>query len=174
MTDSAGEHQRCAKARVQSVRCGVLTVSDSRTEATDRGGPCVAKLLGDAGHEIVERAIVADEADALRARLQAWIADERIEAIVTTGGTGISSRDVTVDVVRDLLSSELEGFGELFRMLSWQQVGAAAMLSRALGGLAGDTLVFALPGSVKAVELAVRELIAPQLSHLVWHRQRGD
>ena len=150
-----------------SVRCAVLTISDSRDASSDTSGPLARRLLEEAAHEVVARDLVPDDAAAIESALQRWVADEQVEAIVSTGGTGVAPRDNTIEVVRRMLRVELEGFGELFRMLSYEQVGGAAMLSRAVGGLAGDTLLFALPGSPGAVELGVRELIAPQLSHLV-------
>lgn len=173
------EHERRAAGEVSPIRCAVLTVSDTRTPATDTSGPLAAKLLEASGHVVVARAIVPDEPPAIAAQLERWLADPAVAAVVSTGGTGLAPRDRTVDVVRPMLTTELESFGELFRMLSWNQVGGLALLSRAVGGMVsrppaegGDTFVFALPGSGKAVELAVRELIGPQLRHLVWVRRQ--
>ncbi len=156
----------------EPVRCAVLTVSDSRTPQTDRSGPLCERLLAEFGHQTVERAIARDEPQAIRRQVEAWLADGRIQAVLVTGGSGIGTRDTTADVVRGLLTAELPGFGELFRVLSHRQIGAAAMLSRAVGGLAArdgeaGTLVFAMPGSPAAVELALRELVGPQLGHMV-------
>ena len=179
MATESSDHERRAAARTagRPVRCAVLTISDTRTAETDRGGPLAEKLLAGGGHVTAARALVPDEPEAIRCQLEAWLGDPDIHAVITTGGTGISARDTTVEVVRDLLTTELEGFGELFRMISYQKVKAAAMLSRAVAGLVGrdaadggDTFVFALPGSPDAVETAITELIAPQLAHLVWHR----
>lgn len=168
-----------AAAARRPVRCAVLTVSDTRTMETDEGGRTLIRLLEAAGHATTQRAIVRDEPSAIRAAIEAWVGDEAIDAVVSTGGTGIARRDTTIEVVRSLLTSELEGFGELFRMLSYQEVGAAAMLSRAVGGLVvrepqlgGETFLFAVPGSVNAVETAVAKLVAPQLAHLVWERRK--
>ena len=105
-------------------------------------------------------------------QLRAWLADTSLHAIFCTGGTGIAKRDTTIEVVERLLNKKLDGFGELFRMLSWDQVGAAAMLSRATGGLAGETLLFAMPGSTNAVKLAMEKLLVPELAHLIWERRR--
>lgn len=180
MSKSSIQHQSRAtdQARKAPVGCAVLTVSDTRTEATDEGGPLAAHLLESCGHQVRARAIVQDEPQAIGRLIEAWLADSSIQAIVTTGGTGISARDTTIEVVRRFLTLELDGFGELFRMLSFQRIKGAAMLSRAVGGLAtrapeagGDTLIFAVPGALDAVETAVKELIAPQLAHLVWHRK---
>jgi len=155
-------------------------VSDTRTIESDLGGATVARLASEAGHHVVARQIVVDEEDAVGAALAPWIADPSVDAVLLTGGTGVAPRDRTVDVVRRLLALELEGFGELFRMLSFEQVGASAMLSRAIGGLVirppaegGETWIFAMPGSLNAVETAMSRLIAPQLAHLVWERRRG-
>jgi len=136
----------------------------------------IEKLLTEAGHITATRAIVRDDAVAIADQIEHWLADTSIHAVLITGGTGIARRDTTVEVVRRYLTAELEGFGELFRMLSWQQVKAAAMMSRAVGGLAitahGETFIFAMPGSPNAVETAMRNLIAPQLSHMVWERRK--
>ncbi len=154
-------------------RCAVLTVSDTRARATDRGGDAVAHALTAAGHAVEHRDLVPDEPEAVRAAVRGWLdAATPPDVILTTGGTGIARRDTTVEVARQLIDKELEGFGELFRMLSYEQVGPAAMLSRAVGGLAGETLLFTLPGSVNAVTLAMEKLIVPELPHLVWERSR--
>lgn len=167
---STSEHRE--KAKDQSAVCAVLTISDTRTEADDKGGQAVMAALREAGHAVAEYAIVKDEPAQIDARLRLWLARPDIHAICCTGGTGIARRDTTIEVVERLLDKELDGFGELFRMLSWQEVGAAAMLSRAVAGLAGETLIFAMPGSTNAVGLAMSKLIAPELRHLVWERRR--
>ena len=165
--------------RNQGVRCAVLTVTDSRTDTTDRGGPLIRTLLEDAGYVVADHALVPDEAAAIGARLSDWCGDPTLHAIIATGGSGLSRRDVTVDVVRGLIAMEIPGFGELFRMLSYEQVKAAAMLSRAIAGLVlrppdlgGETYIFALPGSPNAIETAMNDLIVPQLAHLVWERNK--
>lgn len=177
MSVSTGQHRRAAEGddRSRSVACAVLTVSDTRTRETDTGGARIVALLEGAGHTVALRGLVRDEGAEIGAWLDGAVADVRVRAILTTGGTGVARRDTTIDVVRARLSVELEGFGELFRMLSYAEVGAAAMLSRAAAGLvrpqgaAGHAkLVFAMPGSVNAVETAMSKLIAPELSHLVW------
>ncbi|MHC5113531.1 MAG: MogA/MoaB family molybdenum cofactor biosynthesis protein [Planctomycetota bacterium] len=178
MTDSAESHRRQAadRTRATPIRCAVLTVSDTRTEATDASGPAAEAILAEHGFETTARAIVRDEADQIRAQLVTWLDDPAVDVVLTTGGTGIGRRDGTIEVVRELLAKELEGFGELFRMISFHEIGAAAMLSRATAGLAvrGDveTVVFALPGSRNAVETALRKLIVPELPHVVWERRR--
>ncbi|MHC4415449.1 MAG: MogA/MoaB family molybdenum cofactor biosynthesis protein [Planctomycetota bacterium] len=181
MSSSFADHERraAAHARAQPVRCAVLTISDSRTPETDESGPLIERLLAESGHQVAARALVSDEPELIDRQLEAWLADRGIQAILTTGGTGLAARDTTVEVVRRLFAVELEGFGELFRMLSYQQVKAAAMLSRAVAGLVvrepaagGETFIFALPGSADAVETALTNLIGPQLAHLVWERRK--
>lgn len=170
---STAEHRD--KAAGQIARCAVLTISDTRTKDTDKGGRVIIDALEAAGHAIVDYRIVKDEAEDIEPQLRAWLTPgngETIDAILTTGGTGIARRDTTVEVVGRLLDKPLEGFGELFRMLSWDQVGPAAMLSRAVAGLAGETLIFTMPGSTAAVDLAMSRLIVPELPHLIWERRR--
>lgn len=181
MSESSQEHlhQAAGHAKANPARGCILTVSDTRTAETDRGGPLIEQKLTDAGHEILARRIVRDDPQAIRGQLEQWAADPAIQVILTTGGTGLARRDSTVEIVRDLLDVEIEGFGELFRMLSYAEVQAAAMLSRAVAGLVirrpdagGDTYIFALPGSTNAITLALDKLIVPQLAHLIWERSR--
>jgi molybdenum cofactor biosynthesis protein B len=158
------EHKAHAPA---SVRCFVLTVSDSRTEATDTSGRAIADLLTAGGHQVSGRAIVKDDPDLVRGTIERQLAVPDVDAIVSTGGTGISSRDATYEAVSAMLQKRLDGFGELFRMLSYQQIGPAAMMSRACAGLAGGRIVICLPGSEAAVRLAMEKLVIPELGHLV-------
>lgn len=162
---SAEAHRASAPA---SVRCAVLTVSDTRTPETDSSGAMIREMLGFAGHGIAVYRIVPDEPDQIRRILMEWIARGDIQAILSNGGTGIAARDTTYDAIASLLDKRIDGFGELFRMLSWQEVGAAAMLSRAVAGVAGGTLIVAMPGSTNAVRLALTKLIVPELGHLVY------
>ena len=150
-----------------SVRCFILTVSDTRTEATDTSGRVIAELLTAAGHVVAGRTIVKDEADLVRGTLERRLASSDVQAIITTGGTGITSRDSTYEVVSALLQKRLDGFGELFRMLSFEQIGPAAMMSRACAGLVAGHIVVSLPGSEAAVRLAMERLLIPELGHLV-------
>lgn len=153
------------------VSCAVLTISDSRTEETDRSGDVVKERLREAGHPIDYYRIVPDEGEHIRAVLLHLVG--QVEVVITTGGTGIGRRDTTIEVADRLIQKPLPGFGELFRMLSFEQIGAAAMLSRATAGLYGtedgpaETLLFCCPGSVAAVELALDRLIVPDLQHVV-------
>lgn len=149
-----------------SLRAAVLTVSSTRTLDSDTSGALLAERLVGAGHVLADRRLVADDPAAIGAVLDRWIADPAVQVVLTTGGTGISARDCTAAVVRARLSRELPGFGELFRMLSWEEVGPAAMLSDAVGGLAGSTAIFALPGSSAACRLGIERLILPELGHL--------
>ena len=158
------EHKAAAPARVG---CYVITVSDTRTEDTDTGGRAIVELLGAAGHEIVGRTIVKDDPEQLRDAIGRQLANPAVQAIVATGGTGITSRDCTYEAVNGMLWKRLDGFGELVRMLSYHQIGAAAMLSRAVAGTIAGRIVVALPGSEAAVRLAVEKLILPELGHLV-------
>jgi molybdenum cofactor biosynthesis protein B len=158
------EHRRRGAG---SVRCLVVTVSDTRRPANDASGARAAEMLASAGHEVRERVIVPDEAAEIGARVRAAIADPEIDAVVLTGGTGVAPRDVTTETIEALLQKRLDGFGEIFRMLSFAEVGGAAMLSRAVAGIAGSTAIFALPGSTKAVELAMAKLVVPELGHLI-------
>lgn len=167
---STSEHRE--KAKAQSANCAVLTISDTRNESNDEGGRIIRTSLESAGHAVKAYRIVKDEPAQIDAALREWLQDPTIHAILCTGGTGIARRDTTIEVVERLLDKKLDGFGELFRMLSYEQVAAAAMLSRATAGLAGETLLFAMPGSTNAVRLAMEKLIAPELSHLVWERRR--
>ena len=151
----------------KSVRCFVLTISDTRTPETDTGGRAIAELLEANGHEIAGRAIVKDDPDAIRSHIVRQLEDPSAQVIITTGGTGITSRDSTYEVVGNLLDKRLEGFGELFRMLSYQEIGPAAMMSRACAGTAHGKIIVSLPGSENAVRLAMKKLLIPELGHLV-------
>jgi molybdopterin adenylyltransferase len=166
---SVADHHRHAPA---SVACFVLTVSDSRTPETDTSGRAIADLLEAAGHRVTARDLVRDEpADVMRV-LRDQIAKGHARVIITTGGTGITRRDSTYEAVTALLDKRLDGFGELFRMLSFQEIGPAAMLSRATGGVSGGCAIFMLPGSEAAVRLAVSKLILPELGHLAYELTR--
>ncbi|MDX1501403.1 MAG: MogA/MoaB family molybdenum cofactor biosynthesis protein [Thermoanaerobaculia bacterium] len=170
MSKATDEHREAAAGRTAA--CGVLTVSDSRTPETDRGGDLLVELLVAAGHTVAAREWVADDPMAVGRVIGEWIRDEGVEVVLTTGGTGLSSRDGTVEVVLRYLDKRIDGFGELFRMLSFEEIGPAAMLSRAVAGLAHETLLFALPGSPAAIRLALDRLILPELPHLLFERSR--
>jgi len=162
---SVDEHRARAEG-LSALRAAVVTVSDTRTLDTDASGRAIIELLERAGHRVAERTIVPDDPEKISRVLGHWL-DAEIEAVILTGGTGIAPRDGTVEVVRRVLDVELPGFGEIFRHLSWEQIGAAAFLSRALAGVARGKAVFSLPGSTTAVRLAMESLILPELSHIV-------
>ncbi len=155
-----------AAAERGPIRCAVLTISDTRDEASDRSGALIREMLTGAGQEVVDYRIVPDDPTRISQILDELIG--RCEVILSSGGTGISHRDTTVEVVERKLEKELPGFGELFRMLSYREIGAGALLSRAVAGLSRNTLIFAMPGSTNAVTLALRDLILPEIEHLVW------
>ena len=156
----------------RSARCMVVTVSDTRDLASDRSGQRATDLLTEGGHEVRRREIVADDRDAIAALVRAGIADPEIDAVVLTGGTGIAPRDTTFDVLNRKYAKVMPGFGELFRMLSYQEVGAAAMLSRASAGTYRGRVVISTPGSPNAVQVAWEKLIAPEIAHLAWEVAR--
>ena len=149
-----------------SVLCAVLVVSDTRTLQTDKGGLLIEELLENHGHAVASRQIVRD--DEFRIRDAVEVAQRGdAEVVIVTGGSGIGARDCTPEALRPLLTKEMPGFGEVFRVLSFSEVGAATMLSRAFAGVMGRTLLFVLPGSTNAVKLAMEKLILPELGHLV-------
>lgn len=167
---SADAHKQAARSVVP--RCAVVTLSDTRTLATDTSGQTIIRLLEQDGAQVVDRLLLKDDPDDLRRHLDDLLSRDALDAVLLTGGTGIARRDTTVPVIESLLDTPLPGFGELFRMLSYEQVGSAAMLSRALGGVARGKILFAMPGSTKAVELAMIRLILPELRHLIEHLSR--
>ena len=145
------------------VNIAVLTISDTRTEANDTSGDALAERIVAAGHRLVARALERDDTNRIEARLRAWIADPAVDVVITSGGTGVTGRDVTPEVFERLLEKKIEGFGELFRMLSYAKIGTSTMQSRALGGVAAGTYLFALPGSTGAVKDAWDDILVFQL-----------
>ncbi len=180
------DHKQQAAGR--SVQCAIVTCSDTRTQENDESGKLIQQMLADQGHEVAFYNIEKDEPAGIRLVIKQLVRREDIKAIILNGGTGISRRDNTYDAVSELLTKTLPGFGEIFRMLSYQTIGSGAILSRATAGIiatsgkyapaTGDfardrhTVVFSIPGSPQAVELAMRELILKELSHLVWETVR--
>ena len=150
-----------------SIACAVITVSDTRTIETDRSGQLIKQLLTQAGHQILTYTIVKDEPAAIRDLLTYLEHQFKLEAIILTGGTGIAPRDTTYDVISNWLDRTIPGFGEIFRYLSYKQIGSRAIASRAVAGVKQQKLVFSLPGSSNAVKLGITELILPELNHLV-------
>ena len=174
MSESVRGHREAAP---ETVRVAVLTISDTRTPETDTGGDVVEETMRGAGHEVVAREIVRDEATSIRTTLVDLLARPDVDAVVTTGGTGISARDTTYEVVERMVEKRLDGFGELFRMLSYEEIGAAAVLSRALAGTVGAKFVASLPGSRNAVRLGMEKLLVPEIAHIVFelrkHQEKG-
>jgi molybdenum cofactor biosynthesis protein B len=158
------EHKAAAPA---SIACFVLTVSDTRTEANDKSGDAITELLTGAGHTVAGRAIVKDEPADVGRVISDQLSRGDVDVIITTGGTGLTSRDSTYEAIIDLLEKQLEGFGELFRMLSYHDIGPAAMLSRAVAGTSRGKVIVSLPGSEGAVRLGMSKLVIPELGHLV-------
>jgi len=149
---------------VKSLNCAVLTISDTRTERDDTSGALLAELLNADGHKLADRALVRDDVYRIRATVSAWIADEDIHVILTTGGTGFTGRDSTPEALSPLFDKTISGFGELFRQISYTDIGASTIQSRAVGGLANATLIFALPGSSNAVRTGWEKIVGPQLN----------
>jgi molybdenum cofactor biosynthesis protein B len=164
MSQAVAEHRADAP---QALNLAVMTVSDTRTIETDTSGARIVELAEGAGHRIVARAIVPDAPEVMRPLLEQWRDRADLHAALVTGGTGISARDQTYETVSALLSKPLPGFGELFRILSFAEIGPACMLSRAVGGLMGRLVLLVMPGSRAAVELAMTKIILPELPHLV-------
>ena len=164
MSQAVIDHRGAARA---SLNLAVVTVSDTRTEETDTSGAMIVALAEAAGHRILARQIIRDEPAEMVALFRVLCARDDVDAILLTGGTGISPRDQTYETVSALLTKRLPGFGELFRMLSYAEIGSACLLSRSVGGLIGGTVILVMPGSRAAVELAMRKIIVPELPHIV-------
>jgi molybdopterin adenylyltransferase len=169
VSESVHRHRESAP---EHVRLAVLTISDTRTPENDTGGDTIEELMRDAGHEIVARRIVKDDAARIRTEIVNLLARPDADAVITTGGTGISARDTTYEVVDRMIEKKLDGFGEIFRALSFEEIGAAAILSRAVAGTVGTKLVACLPGSRNAVRLAVEKLLVPEISHVIFELRK--
>lgn len=164
------DHKRAAD-QIGEVSFAVITVSDSRSEAEDESGTLIQDRLQRAGHRLVSYRLLGNDLGAIQQEVMRLI-EARVGCIVTTGGTGLGRRDLTIEAVTPLLDKHLEGFGEIFRLLSFQEVGSAALMSRATAGTSRGTLIFCLPGSAKAVRLALERLILPELKHLIREAHR--
>lgn len=167
----AEDHRAQAAQHHETVRAAIVTVSDTRTPETDSSGQTIRALLEEAGHQVVGYRIVPDEPEAVEAVLEEFV-QGTAQILLFNGGTGISRRDRTYDVLARKLEKVLPGFGELFRVLSYQEIGAAAMLSRATAGVYRDRVVVSMPGSTHAVRLAMEKLILPEIRHLAWELVR--
>ena len=164
---TAMSHEEHRAASPDAVGCHVITVSDTRTEETDTGGRLLRTLLAEAGHRVLGHEIVRDDPAALRAAIERQLEADATQAVITTGGTGISRRDGSYEVIAGVIEKRLDGFGELFRALSFEEIGPAAMMSRAVAGAARGKVVIALPGSWAAVRLGMTRLVLPELGHMV-------
>ena len=145
------------------IKIAILTVSDSRTEADDTSGKALVERLTEAGHKLAEKLILPDDKYKIRAAVSRWIADENVDVVITTGGTGLTGRDITPEAVTPLFDKEIEGVGELFRWVSYQEIGTSTIASRCIGGLANATFIFCLPGSTGACRTGWDKVISPQL-----------
>lgn len=162
---SVHEHKQ---EKIQA-QCVIITISDTRDEDSDKSGQLISQFLEEAGHEIIQRKIIPDEKEVIKNTVEVACQREDVNVVLTSGGTGISKRDVTIETIGKLLDKELTGFGELFRMLSYtEDIGSAAMMSRAIAGINNQTAIFSMPGSSGAVNLAMRKLIVPELSHVLF------
>ncbi|MBI5153650.1 MogA/MoaB family molybdenum cofactor biosynthesis protein [Candidatus Poribacteria bacterium] len=168
MPSESTTRHRCEAGELPPVRVAIITVSDTRTETTDLSGARIRELLAAVGHHIAHYILIRDEPDHIRDEVVRLCGSGDCDVIILNGGTGIAPRDGTFEAISAVLDRTLPGFGELFRMLSWEEVGPAAMLSRAVAGLRGRTLIFSTPGSSNAVNLAMTRLILPELKHLVY------
>ncbi len=167
---STGEHKKSAP---RSVSLGILTVSTTRTLETDKSGQWIRKQAGKEGHQVLYHAVVPDDAAGISKALLDVIHEQGPQAVLLTGGTGISHQDVTIEAVKPLLKKELTAFGYLFAQMSFEQIDSAAIMSRATAGIIGNTVVFCMPGSLAACKLACKALIFPELGHIVRHIHAG-
>jgi molybdopterin adenylyltransferase len=162
---SITEHKKSA---ISSVRCKVITVSDTRNKDNDKSGQLMISLLHENGHEMIDYMIVKDDSAEIKEAVLKGCSDNSIDVVLVNGGTGIAKRDVTIETLKPLFDKEMSGFGEIFRLLSYQEdIGSAAILSRAIAGIIKDTAVFSTPGSTGAVRLAMHKLILPEIGHVV-------
>ena len=171
MSSIPSQHKQQAP---RAITCAVLTVSDTRSLNTDRGGAEIIRRLEAHGHTIAARDICADDPTLITGCINGWRNELAPDAILVTGGTGISPRDHTYETISQILTKPIPGYGELFRWLSYQEIGSAAMLSRTVGGLVDRTLVLTMPGSPAAVQLAMDKLILPELGHLVQQAHKSS
>ncbi|MFC2011904.1 molybdenum cofactor biosynthesis protein B [Chloroflexota bacterium] len=160
-------HQEHKEASPKSVNCAVLTFSDSRTEQTDESGKLLCQKLSENGHRVLAYAVLKDDSEAIRRKLDELLGQDELQVIITNGGTGIGRRDVAVETVSAFLEKTLDGFGELFRSLSYQEIGTASIMSRAVAGVAKGKVIICLPGSSGAARLAIDKIVLPEIGHMV-------
>ena len=158
------EHKREAP---QTISCAIITISDSRTEQTDESGTLLKQRLSDSGHRVIAYAILKNDVDAIKKKINELLSQPELQVIITSGGTGAGHRDITVETISPFLDKKLDGFGELFRSLSYQEIGTASIMSRAIAGVVGGKVIICLPGSLGAVKLAMDKIILPEIGHLV-------
>jgi len=163
------EHRKDSPTRLNFI---IVTVSDTRGEKEDSSGKVLCEMVLNAGHALLDRYRVKDESSEIQSLISTLLTNESVDVILLTGGSGIARRDVTVEGIRPFLEKEIDGFGELFRHLSYLEIGPPAMLSRAIAGVAGGKIVFSLPGSENAVRLAIEKLILPEVGHMVWEARK--
>ena len=156
----------------RSVSCAVLTISSTRTELDDDSGRLIIRKLGENGHRVISYCILKDEADSIKKKIYELLKEEKLQVIIANGGTGVSRRDVTIDTISPILEKKLDGFGELFRFLTYQEIGTGSIMSRAIAGVAGGKVILCLPGSPEAANLAMDKIILPELGHLVMEATR--
>lgn len=160
------------KHSIQNISFALVTVSDTRTEENDESGKIIIKLIEKAGHRVVDYGIIKDDREMIAAEVERLRSSRDVQAVIFAGGTGIARRDVTVEAVGPFMERELPGFGELFRVLSMEEIGSAAMLSRATAGISNDKIIFCIPGSRGAVKLALKRLILEECGHILWEAGR--
>ena len=158
------EHKRQAP---QSVNCALLTISDTRTEKTDESGQLLKQKLNEGGHRVISHSLLKNDAGAIKERLNKLLGSEVLQVIITSGGTGLSHRDLTIETVLPILEKRLDGFGELFRFLSYQEIGTSSIMSRSLAGVIRGKVIICLPGSLGATRLALERIILPEIGHMV-------
>ena len=156
----------------QSVSCAVLTISDTRTERDDESGRLIRGKLGENGHRVISYSILKNEADSIRKKIYELLKEEELQVIIATGGTGVSRRDITIETIYPILEKKLDGFGELFRFLTYSEIGTGSIMSRAMAGVAGGKVILCLPGSPEATNLAMDKIILPEIGHLVMEATR--
>jgi molybdenum cofactor biosynthesis protein B len=156
----------------KSISCAVLTISDTRTERDDESGRLIRQKLSETGHRVILHCILKNEADSIREKIYELLKEEELQAIIATGGTGVSRRDITVETIYPILEKKLDGFGELFRFLTYNEIGTGSIMSRAIAGVAEGKVILCLPGSLEAAKLAMNKIILPELGHLVMEAAR--
>lgn len=165
-------HLEHKKEAPQSVNCALLTVSDSRTEETDESGKLLKQKLLEGGHKVVYYTLLKNDSDAVKNTIEELLGNEEVKVIITGGGTGVSKRDITVETVSGIIEKRLDGFGELFRSLSFQEIGTASIMSRAIAGVTGGKVIICIPGSLGATKLAAEKIIVPEIGHMVREASR--